>query len=108
VNAARATGKERDAMSSIISKQPKDTRKQTTVSLSGSVLAELELYCQFIDSSRDWVINEALKSVFRRDRAFLTWKDKQPTAPAAVASLAGRPEKAKPQRESTAPVPPAA
>lgn len=95
-------------MSSIISKQPKDTRKQTTVSLSGSVLAELELYCQFIDSSRDWVINEALKSIFRRDRAFLTWKERQPTAPAAVASLAGKSEKAKQHRESTAPVPPAA
>ncbi len=48
-------------MSSLIAKQPKDTRKQTTVSLSGSVLADLELYCEFIDSARDWVINEALK-----------------------------------------------
>ena len=61
-------------MASLIAKQPKDTKKQTTVSLSGTVLADLELYCQFIDSARDWVINEALKSVFRRDKAFLEWK----------------------------------
>ena len=61
-------------MSSVIAKQPKDTKKQTTVSLSGTVLANLELYCQFIDSARDWVINEALKTVFRRDKAFLEWK----------------------------------
>ena len=60
-------------MSSVIAKQPKDTKKQTTVSLSGSVLADLELYCQFIDSARDWVINEALKAVFRRDKAFIQW-----------------------------------
>lgn len=62
-------------MSSVIAKQPKDTKKQTTVSLSGSVLADLERYCQFIDSARDWVINEALKAVFRRDKAFIVWKE---------------------------------
>ena len=53
-------------MSSVIAKQPKDTKKQTTVSLSGTVLADLELYCQFIESARDWVINEALKTIFRK------------------------------------------
>ena len=63
-------------MSSLIAKQPKDTRKQTTVSLKGSVVADLELYCQFIDSARDWVINEALKSVFSKDKAFLDWKER--------------------------------
>jgi hypothetical protein len=68
-------------MSSLIAKQPKDTRKQTTVSLSGSVLADLELYCQFIDSARDWVINEALKSVFRKDKTFVAWREKRATPP---------------------------
>ena len=73
-------------MPSLIAKQPKDTRKQTTVSLSGSVLADLELYCWFIDSARDWVINEALKSVFRRDKAFLEWKEGGGAASIAAAS----------------------
>jgi hypothetical protein len=41
------------------------------VSLKGSVVADLELYCQFIDSARDWVINQVLKSVFSKDKAFL-------------------------------------
>lgn len=63
-------------MSSLIAKQPKDTRKQTTVSLKGSVVADLELYCQFIESARDWVINEALRSVFTRDKAFQEWKER--------------------------------
>jgi hypothetical protein len=63
-------------MSSLIAKQPKDARKQTTISLSTSVLNDLEAYCQFIDSARDWVINEALKSVFRRDKAFLEWRER--------------------------------
>lgn len=82
-------------MSSLIAKQPKDTRKQTTVSLSGSVLADLELYCQFIDSARDWVINEALKNVFRKDKAFLAWKEKR-TAPATPEPV--RAEKPRPHR----------
>ena len=68
-------------MSSLIAKQPKDTRKQTTVSLKGSVVADLELYCQFIDSPRDWVINEALKSVFGKDKAFLEWKEQAVVTP---------------------------
>ena len=42
------------------------------------MLADLELYCQFIDSARDWVINEALKAVFRRDKAFIEWKERKP------------------------------
>lgn len=67
-------------MASIIAKQPKDIRKQTTVSLSGTVLADLELYCRFIDSARDWVINEALKGVFRKDKAFLEWKERSGAA----------------------------
>lgn len=61
-------------MSSLIARQPKDTRKQTTISLSTTVLSDLELYCQFIDSARDWVINEALKNVFQRDKAFAEWR----------------------------------
>jgi len=109
-------------MSSVIARQPKDTKKQTTVSLSGTVLADLELYCQFIDSARDWVINEALKSVFRRDKAFLLWKDRAGSGTIethdGVASPVsrpvqlplpsnGRPERAKPHRVQN-PEPPSA
>lgn len=96
-------------MSSLIAKQPKDTRKQTTVSLKGSVVADLELYCQFIDSARDWVINEALRSVFTRDKAFQEWKERgghqtsngngiANAMPAADRSLS---EKPRPQRSIT-------
>lgn len=110
-------------MSSVIAKQPKDTKKQTTVSLSGTVLADLELYCQFIDSARDWVINEALKSVFRRDKAFVEWKQRSGavaseihdgTAPPVSGPVQlqlpanGRPERAKPQRVQTSEPPSAA
>lgn len=110
-------------MPSLIAKQPKDTRKQTTVSLSGSVLADLELYCQFIDSARDWVINEALKAIFRRDKAFLTWKDRErgpelqkapepavPQTGEAHLSVAptARADRARTHRVEAAPAPPAA
>jgi len=87
-------------MASLIAKQPKDTKKQTTVSLSGTVLADLELYCRFIDSARDWVINEALKSVFRRDRAFLEWKER--------AGLEGQPKPSETLPLTLASVPPTA
>jgi hypothetical protein len=110
-------------MSSVIAKQPKDTKKQTTVSLSGSVLADLERYCQFIDSARDWVINEALKAVFRRDRAFILWKEQsaskdrqdpneQTPPPPAQVELPlhsnGRSERTKPHRSSGTELPPGA
>jgi|GEM_PF-3050991 len=110
-------------MSSLIARQPKDTRKQTTVSLSGTVLADLELYCQFIDSARDWVINEALKAIFRRDKAFLKWKERRqlaeqqkaaepPEPPAGPAQLsvasAGRADRARAHRTEAATTPPAA
>jgi hypothetical protein len=75
-------------MPSLITPQPKDTRKQTTVSLSGSVLAELELYCRFIESGRDWVINEALKSIFQKDKVFLEWKEQRALPSKAVAPSA--------------------
>ena len=88
-------------MSSLIAKQPKDTRKQTTVSLKGSVVADLELYCQFIDSPRDWVINESLKSVFNRDKAFLEWKEQGSSVAingnGAVHAMSG-PEKPLPEK----------
>ena len=110
-------------MSSVIAKQPKDTKKQTTVSLSGSVLADLELYCRFIDSARDWVINEALKAVFRRDKAFIQWKERTartgapkpgepgPAGPAQVhlpLETNGKSERPKPHRGVTPDIPPAA
>ena len=63
-------------MHSVIAKQPKETRKQTTVALSSTVLTDLELYCQFIDSGRDWVVNRALEKIFRRDKGFAEWKDR--------------------------------
>ncbi len=109
-------------MSSLIARQPKDTRKQTTVSLSGTVLADLELYCQFIDSARDWVINEAVKAIFHRDKAFLKWKERgqiagaqkapepaEPQAGPAHLSVAptGRSDRARAHRTEAATTPPA-
>ncbi len=77
-------------MPSLIAKQPKDTKKQTTISLSGSVLSDLELYCRFIESGRDWVVNEALKNVFRKDKDFLDWKEQH--APASLERTDGADE----------------
>jgi len=78
-------------MPALIAKQPKETRKQTTMSLSTAVLSDLELYCQFIDSARDWVLNEALKDLFRRDKAFTEWREQNHPRPASDANAVASP-----------------
>lgn len=78
-------------MPALIAKQPKETRKQTTMSLSTAVLSDLELYCQFIDSARDWVLNEALKDLFRRDKAFTEWREQNHPRAASDANAIASP-----------------
>ena len=59
-------------MPSFISKQPKD-RDQITIKLDRHVLQNLERYCRYLDSSRDYVINQCLVFIFRKDRQFSEW-----------------------------------
>jgi bacterioferritin (cytochrome b1) len=61
------------AVSSFIPKQPKKERNQITIKLDRDVLESLERYCRYLDSSRDYVINQCLVFIFRKDRHFAEW-----------------------------------
>jgi predicted transcriptional regulator len=76
-------------MSSFIPKQPKKDRDQITIKLDRDVLENLERYCRYLDSSRDYVINQCLVFIFRKDRQFHQWAAANAEAPAgSVAKMA--------------------
>jgi hypothetical protein len=60
-------------MATVIPKQPKKERDQITIKLDRDVLQNLEHYCRYLDSSRDYVINQCLAFIFRKDRPFAEW-----------------------------------
>jgi len=60
-------------MASVIPKQLKKERDQITIKLDRDVLENLEHYCRYLESSRDYVVNQCLAFIFRKDRAFSDW-----------------------------------
>jgi hypothetical protein len=62
-----------DTMATVIPKQPKKERDQITIRLDREVLQTLEHYCGYLESSRDWVINQCLTFIFRKDKPFTLW-----------------------------------
>lgn len=60
-------------METVIPRQPKKERDQITIKLDRDVLQNLEHYCRYLDSSRDYVINQCLVFIFRKDRPFADW-----------------------------------
>lgn len=61
----------------LIPKQVKHTREALTVKLERELLAELRFYAEFIDSTQEYVVNEALARTFRRDKEFQAWLEKK-------------------------------
>jgi hypothetical protein len=60
-------------MATVIPKQLKKERDQITIKRDRDVLQNLEHYCRYLESSRDYVINQCLVFIFRKDRAFSDW-----------------------------------
>ena len=91
-------------MSTVIPKQLKKDRDQITIRLDRDVLEMLEDYCRYLDSSRDYVINQCLVFIFRKDRPFAQWRAKQGLAnePASNSNRA-EVDPAKPARRKAAP-----
>src|SRR5215469_1816054 len=70
-------------MKSYIQKQTKLTRERIESKLESGLAHRLELYCQYLDSDRDYVISQALEIAFAKDKGFAEWLSRQPTeAPA--------------------------
>jgi hypothetical protein len=62
-----------DIMATVIPEQPKKERYQITIRLDRDVVQTLEHYCRYLESSRDWVLNQCLTFTFRKDKAFTLW-----------------------------------
>ena len=56
-----------------IPKQQKPTKERMDVKLERSVLERLDLYCQYMESDRDYVIGTVLHIVFKKDKGFAEW-----------------------------------
>lgn len=65
-------------MPGVIPKQQKPERDQITIRLDRDLIQDLERYCRYLESGRDYVIGQALAFIFRRDREFQAWMGKQP------------------------------
>jgi len=61
----------------LIPSQVKRVREAVTVKLDKVVIDQLKLYAEFIDSTQEHVVNEALLMTFRRDKDFQEWNEKR-------------------------------
>lgn len=69
-------------MPTYIPKQIKPVRERIEAKLERELVLELEQYCEYLESDRDYVVAQALSVVFRKDKGFLTWKQTHPTSQA--------------------------
>ena len=42
------------------------------------LLQQLQRYCEYLDSDRDYVVSQALEIVFRKDKEFAEWRKARP------------------------------
>src|SRR5690349_13530965 len=76
-------------VNSYIPKQVKQPKERVEAKLTQELIAQLELYCEYLESDRDYVIASALAIAFKKDKAFTRWLEARP-------SIAGSSEPASP------------
>lgn len=57
----------------LIQSQLRKNREAVTVKLDTAVVEQLRAYAEFIDSTQEHVVNEALALTFRKDKEFQIW-----------------------------------
>lgn len=57
-------------MMPLIAPQRRKARRQISMHFDEEFLTELDAYCTYIQSSREYVVTQALERVFRHDRGF--------------------------------------
>jgi hypothetical protein len=67
-------------MSPYIPQRVKRAKQQITVKLYQDRLAMLDQYGRFIEDSRDYIIDQALDLVFKKDKDFLQWLEQKSRA----------------------------
>ena len=65
-------------MPSYIPKQMRPIRERIEAKLDRELIVELERYCQYLESDRDYVIAQALSVAFRKDKGFAEWQRSHP------------------------------
>jgi len=61
-----------------IPKQTKLTRERLEAKIETGLLEELTLYCEYLESDRDYVVSQALEIAFRKDKEFAEWRKARP------------------------------
>ena len=61
-----------------IPKQTKLTKERIEAKLETGLVEELTLYCEYLESDRDYVVSQALEIAFRKDKAFTVWLKSRP------------------------------
>lgn len=61
-----------------IPKQTKLTRERLEAKIETGLLEELTLYCEYLESDRDYVVGQALEIAFRKDKGFAEWRSARP------------------------------
>jgi len=74
-------------MAPYMSKQMKPIRERVEAKLDRELITQLERYCEYLESDRDYVIAQALAIAFRKDKAFRAWLLKHPV-PLAIPQAA--------------------
>ena len=88
----------------VIPKQPKKERDQITIRLDREVLQSLEHYCRYLESGRDYVINQCLAFIFRKDKPFTMWLAGQGIGPPAEDNgAATQPKSVRPAKRKSQP-----
>jgi len=61
-------------------KQVKPDRERVEIKLERELIRQVELYSEYLDSDRDYVISQALAIAFHRDKGFAEWLKSHPGA----------------------------
>lgn len=56
-----------------IPKQTKLTKERVEAKLESGLAHKLDMYCEYLESDRDYIIGQALEIAFRKDKAFGEW-----------------------------------
>ena len=78
-------------MKTYIPKQPKHTRERIEAKLDTRLVRQLERYCEYLESDREYVLTQILDLVFRKDKGFAEWLSSK-AASASPLPAESRPE----------------
>jgi hypothetical protein len=65
-------------MDSYIPKQIKPNRDRIEVKLERELIEQLERYCRYLESDREYVIAQLLSIAFKKDKGFAAWLARNP------------------------------